>query len=65
MSEGWETMELLPKTQLFNGKAVILKSDGNQEAFCKLDVHEAIITREVSDKVEEEMSRRAKRKSLS
>ena len=57
-------MELLPKTQLFNGKAVILKSDGNQEAFCKLDVHEAIITREVSDKVEE-MSRRAKRKSLS
>jgi hypothetical protein len=41
---------------------VILKSDGNREAFCKLDAHEAIITHEVFDKVQEEMERRAKRK---
>jgi DNA invertase Pin-like site-specific DNA recombinase len=62
--ERWskKAIETVLTNEKYTGKAVILKSDGNREAFCKLDAHEAIITHEVFDKVQEEMERRAKRK---
>ena len=60
-----KAIETVLTNEKYTGNVVILKSDGNREAFCKIDAHEAIISQEMFDNVQEEMRRRAKRKRLS
>ncbi len=62
--ERWskKAIETVLTNEKYTGTAVILKSYGNREPFRKPNAHEAIITQEVFDKVQEEMNRRAKRK---
>ena len=57
-----KAIETILTNEKYTGKVVILKSNGNREAFCKSDTHEAIIAQEMFDRVQEEMARRAKRK---
>ena len=57
-----KAIETVLTNEKYTGNAVILKSKGNRTSFCMSNAHEAIITQEQFDKVQEEMRRRAKRK---
>lgn len=62
--ERWskKAIETVLTNEKYTGNVVIMKSGGNHTRYRADNSHEAIITQEVFDKVQEEMKKRAKRK---
>ena len=62
--ERWskKAIETVLTNEKYTGNVVIMKSYGNRDRYCMHDAHEAIITQEMFDEVQEELHRRAKRK---
>lgn len=63
--ERWskKAIETILTNEKYTGNVRILKSDSNRASYLIKNAHEAIITQEVFDEVQEEMNKRAKRKS--
>jgi len=63
--ERWskKAIETILTNEKYTGNVRILKSDSIRASYLIKNAHEAIITQEVFDEVQEEMNKRAKRKS--